>query len=65
VDHAFDTKQAAFALTRPPGHHATFQLSNGFCIENFAGAAVIHLLESHDDIKVSVFDWDVHYGKQL
>ncbi|CAJ1942238.1 unnamed protein product [Cylindrotheca closterium] len=63
VDHAFDKKQAAFALTRPPGHHATFQLSNGFCIVNFAAAAVVHLLESHDDIKVSVFDWDVHYGQ--
>ena len=60
VDHALQpTNRAAFALTRPPGHHATFTLSNGFCLLNFAAAAVIHALESNPDIKVSVFDWDV------
>jgi len=51
------------ALTRPPGHHATFNLSNGFCIFNFAAAAVIHALDLDPNFKVSIFDWDVHYGQ--
>ena len=54
---------AAMALTRPPGHHATSQLSNGFCLFNFAAAAAIHILEAHPHSKVSIFDWDVHFGQ--
>ena len=54
---------AAMALTRPPGHHATTNLSNGFCLFNFAAAAAIHALEANPNIHVSIFDWDVHYGQ--
>lgn len=68
VDYAMigkkDTKtSAALALTRPPGHHATTNLSNGFCLFNFAAAATIHALESDPNLKVSIFDWDVHFGQ--
>ena len=56
-------KYAAFALTRPPGHHATKGESNGFCIFNFAAAAAIHAVESGMAEKVSILDWDVHYGQ--
>lgn len=63
VDFALKKNRPAFALTRPPGHHATLKLSNGFCLLNFAAAAAIHALESNPNIKVSIFDWDVHYGK--
>jgi hypothetical protein len=65
VDYALKENSAAFALTRPPGHHATFKLSNGFCLLNFAAAAVIHALETNPNIRVSIFDWDVHYGMYL
>jgi acetoin utilization deacetylase AcuC-like enzyme len=44
-DDAFTTTAAAtytFALTRPPGHHATYDSSNGFCLYNFAAAAAFH-----------------------
>ena len=51
------------ALTHPPGHHATFKSSNRFCIFNFAAAAAIHALESDPSLKVSILDWDVHYGQ--
>lgn len=54
---------AAFALTRPPGHHATREESNGFCFFNFAAAAAIHALNSGLVEKVSILDWDVHYGQ--
>lgn len=53
----------AMALTRPPGHHATKSESNGFCLFNFAAATVAHLLERNPTTKVSVLDWDVHYGQ--
>jgi acetoin utilization deacetylase AcuC-like enzyme len=53
----------AMALTRPPGHHATKLLANGFCVFNFAAAAVLHALGKYPDIKVSILDWDVHYGQ--
>jgi acetoin utilization deacetylase AcuC-like enzyme len=51
------------ALTRPPGHHATKGLANGFCIFNFAAAAAMHVLQKYPDCRISVFDWDVHYGQ--
>ena len=60
VDLALDGG-AAMALTRPPGHHATSELSNGFCLFNFAAAAALHALQR--DAKVSILDWDVHYGQ--
>jgi len=56
-------RNSAFALTRPPGHHATKSLSNGFCIFNFAAAAAIHAVESGIAKHVSLLDWDVHYGQ--
>jgi len=56
-----DPLTTPMALTRPPGHHATKTLSNGFCIFNFAAAAALHAVEL--GLKVSVLDWDVHYGQ--
>ena len=53
---------AAIALTRPPGHHATPTLSNGFCLFNFCAAAAIHAISSRR-VKVAIIDWDVHYGQ--
>lgn len=63
VDDAISGDNAAvgFALTRPPGHHATRSLSNGFCHFNFAAAATLYATEKGKT--VSVLDWDVHYGQ--
>jgi acetoin utilization deacetylase AcuC-like enzyme len=63
VDIGLSGKRTAMALTRPPGHHATTGLSNGFCVFNFAAAAAVHALESNPNLKISIFDWDVHYGQ--
>ena len=54
---------AAIALTRPPGHHATFDNSNGFCHFNFAAAAAVHVMRQYPNSRVSILDWDVHYGQ--
>jgi acetoin utilization deacetylase AcuC-like enzyme len=54
---------SAVALTRPPGHHATRTNQNGFCLYNFAAAATAHVLAKDPSAKVSVIDWDVHYGQ--
>ena len=62
MDHRNDSR-AAMALTRPPGHHATYETANGFCLMNFAAAAAIHAMDRDPTLKVSVLDWDVHYGQ--
>lgn len=61
--HTSNVSRAAMALTRPPGHHATYDTANGFCLVNFAAVAAIHAMESNPNLRISVFDWDVHYGQ--
>ena len=51
-----------FALTRPPGHHALHSASMGFCIFNFAAGALRHAIDHYGVERVSVLDFDVHYG---
>lgn len=63
IDHALGMSGSAMALTRPPGHHATSASINGFCIFNFAAAAAIHAMQLRPDFKVTVLDWDVHFGQ--
>ncbi|MBC7081247.1 MAG: histone deacetylase [Thermoplasmatales archaeon] len=50
----------AFAILRPPGHHATRHASMGFCIFNNAGIAGNWLAEKGK--RVLIFDHDVHHG---
>jgi len=57
-----DGSGSAFALTRPPGHHATYSLQNGFCLFNFCAAAALHAVTKHG-LRVSILDIDVHYGQ--
>ena len=63
ADYSGGNGGIAMALTRPPGHHATFSLQNGFCLYNFAAAAAIHAVKYRGMAKVSILDWDVHYGQ--
>lgn len=51
----------AYALVRPPGHHAQPNQADGYCFLNNAGLAVQLALDSGCQ-KVAVIDIDVHYG---
>lgn len=54
----------AFAIIRPPGHHAESNESMGFCIFNNVPMAAKVCLKDYPDIcrKVLILDWDVHHG---
>ena len=52
---------AAYALVRPPGHHAARNMADGNCIFNNLAIAVESALASGCK-KVAVIDWDVHHG---
>jgi acetoin utilization deacetylase AcuC-like enzyme len=61
VEHALDAKEAAFALVRPPGHHAERDRAMGFCLfNNIAVAAAAALARGLS--RVAVVDIDVHHG---
>lgn len=51
----------AFALTRPPGHHAGSASGMGFCYFNNIAIAARHL-QSLGDKKIAIVDVDVHHG---
>ncbi|XP_039028290.1 histone deacetylase 8 isoform X2 [Hibiscus syriacus] len=53
--------ELAYALVRPPGHHAQPTRADGYCFFNNAGLAVQLALDSGCK-RVSVVDIDVHYG---
>ena len=53
----------AFALVRPPGHHACAKNNKigGFCLMNNVAISAKFLLEKYQS-KIVIFDWDVHHG---
>jgi acetoin utilization deacetylase AcuC-like enzyme len=53
----------AYALVRPPGHHAERDRGHGFCaIDNVAVAAEVALRPPHSLARVAIVDIDVHHG---
>lgn len=54
--------QTAFALCRPPGHHATPDRAMGFCLFNNAAVAARSAQADHGLENVLIIDWDVHHG---
>ncbi|EEA92353.1 histone deacetylase family protein [Pseudovibrio sp. JE062] len=52
---------SAFALCRPPGHHAHRRLYGGYCFLNNAAIAAQHLRDQGVG-KVTIFDVDYHHG---
>jgi acetoin utilization deacetylase AcuC-like enzyme len=53
--------RAAFALTRPPGHHAGMDFFGGYCFLNNAALAAQHLRDAGLE-RVAALDIDYHHG---
>jgi acetoin utilization deacetylase AcuC-like enzyme len=53
---------SAFALVRPPGHHAEADKAMGFCLFNNAAVGACSLIEDHGLKRILVVDWDLHHG---
>ena len=52
----------AYALVRPPGHHAIPDRAMGFCLFGNAAIAGKHALSNRGLSKIAYVDWDVHHG---
>lgn len=52
----------AYALSRPPGHHALPDYPNGFCLINNIAVAIRAVQAAGLARRVVVVDWDVHHG---
>ncbi len=55
-----DGAPAAYAVCRPPGHHAYADMAGGFCYVNNAAIAAQILRKSH--ARVAIVDVDLHHG---
>jgi acetoin utilization deacetylase AcuC-like enzyme len=53
---------AAYALVRPPGHHAEAERARGFCVFGNTALAALHARHALGLSRVAVVDWDVHHG---
>ena len=58
--HVLGGAPAAYALSRPPGHHAFADMAGGFCYVNNSGVAAQVLRSAHD--RVAILDVDLHHG---
>lgn len=50
-----------FVLTRPPGHHAHYDWTHGFCFISNAALTALYLQQQHGK-RVAVLDFDLHHG---
>lgn len=52
----------AFALVRPPGHHAEKHRAMGFCLVNNVAVAAEFARKELGLKKILIADWDLHHG---
>jgi acetoin utilization deacetylase AcuC-like enzyme len=52
----------AFAIVRPPGHHASAARGMGFCLFNNIALAARYAQKKYGVERVAIADWDVHHG---
>jgi len=63
VEHCLDSPASpAFALTRPPGHHAESARAMGFCLYNAVATAAASALTDPRIRRIAICDFDVHHG---
>ena len=63
VKQVWDRKSATgFALTRPPGHHASIEQAMGFCLINNVAASADYLIKEEGAKRIAIIDLDVHHG---
>jgi acetoin utilization deacetylase AcuC-like enzyme len=54
--------ESAFALVRPPGHHATRDETMGFCLFNNIAIAAKYAFNKYPIKRIAIIDFDVHHG---
>jgi len=59
---ATGSAKRAFALVRPPGHHAETHRAMGFCLFNNIAIAAAHARNKLNCKRILIVDWDVHHG---
>jgi len=52
----------AYALVRPPGHHAERDRGRGYCMLANVALAILKARADLGVVRVAVVDWDVHHG---
>lgn len=52
----------AYALVRPPGHHAEAAQARGYCLLGNTALAALHARHALGLERVAIVDWDVHHG---
>ncbi len=63
IDRVIDGEvDNAYALVRPPGHHAMPNKAMGFCLFGNAAIAGKYALQKKGLNKIAFVDWDVHHG---
>ena len=53
---------SAFALVRPPGHHASSSIGMGFCVYNNIAVVSKYLQKKYGLERILIVDFDVHHG---
>ena len=61
AEHALTHGEPAFALVRPPGHHAERDRAMGFCLYNNVAVAAA-AARARGTERVAIVDIDVHHG---
>ncbi|MGB0866897.1 MAG: histone deacetylase family protein [Granulosicoccaceae bacterium] len=60
ADLVLANHSVAYALCRPPGHHAAQDVAGGFCFFNNSAIAAQRLRQTHS--RVAIVDVDLHHG---